>query len=139
MDSHKITQLTAELQAKASAFKQGDEHQRQELLKLATTLVRTFETPAERIARMCYAEIYLFVACRVLIDLDIFRLISHEKAPVTVKHLAEKSGADAVLLGRLLKHICTQGFVKEVGPDEYIANGITETLAYAIPPVRNHA
>ncbi|KAM0712360.1 hypothetical protein Q7P37_011455 [Cladosporium fusiforme] len=129
MEPKTLTQLSNELQQQASNYRQGDEHHRQKLLQLATDLVTAIETPKERIARMCYVEVYLFVTCRILIDLDIFRLISSEKTTSTVDRLAEKSGADPVLLGRLLKHICTQNFVKEVGPDEYLANDITNTLA----------
>lgn len=132
MDSKNLAQLSKQLQEQISTLKPGNEHQRQQLLKVATDIVRAVETPAERIARMCYVEIYLFVTCRILIDLGVFTLISNEGQAVTVARLAEKSGADAVLLGRLLKHVCTQGFVQEVGPDEYTANGITKTLAYVL-------
>jgi hypothetical protein len=79
---------------------------------------------------MCYADIYLFVAVRVLIDLDVFRLIVNaEGGRVKVEKLAQQTGADEVLLGRLLKHVCTQGFVAEVGGDEYAGNGVTGRVA----------
>lgn len=129
MDTAAISQLSHRLQEQVSSYTAGDERQRQKLLATSTELLKTIETPSERIARMCYADIYLFVAARLLIDLDIFRILSNAKTPLTVAQLAQKSGADDVLLGRLLKHVCTQSFVQETGPDEYTANGVTDKVA----------
>lgn len=129
MDPTTITQLSQRLQEQASSYNTGDERQRQKLLATSTELLKAIETPSERIARMCYADIYVFVTSRVLIDLDIFRILSDAKTSLTVAQLAQKSGADDVLLGRLLKHVCAQGFVQETGPDEYVANGITDKIA----------
>lgn len=129
MDPTTISQLSQRLQEQVSGYTAGDERQRQKLLATSAELQRAIETPSERIARMCYADIYLFVAARILIDLDIFRALSNAEDALTVAQLAQKSGADDVLLGRLLKHVCTQGFVQETGPDEYTANGVTEKVA----------
>jgi hypothetical protein len=130
MDPTTISHLTSQLQTQASSLSSSNERQRQQLLATANALVRAIETPSERIARMCYADIYLFVAVRVLIDLDVFRLIAKaDGGSVTVKKLAQQTGADEVLLGRLLKHVCTQGFVREVGGDEYAASGVTKKIA----------
>jgi len=124
-----IAQLSACLQHESSRYKPGDESQRQKLLSTAAELTRAIETPSERLARMCYVEIYLFVTARILIDLDIFRILSDADSSMTVAHLAKKTDSDDVLLGRLLKHVCTQDFVREVGPDEYVANGLTKKIA----------
>ena len=129
MDSEKISQLSARLQQESSDYKPGDERQRQKLLATSAELARATETPSERLARMCYVEIYLFVTARILIDLDIFRILSNASSSMTVKQLAEKTNSDAILLGRLLKHVCTQDFVREVGPDEYVASGLTDKIA----------
>lgn len=129
MDPTTISQLSQRLQEQASSYSAGNERQRQELLATSSQLLRAIETPSERVARMCYADIYLFCVARVLIDLDVFRLIAKADGPVKVEKLAEQTGADPVLLGRLLKHVCTQGFVEERGVDEYGASGITEVVA----------
>lgn len=78
---------------------------------------------------MCYADNFLFIATRVLIELDVFRVVAKAKGPTKVTDLAKETGADELLLARLLKHVCTQGFVEEVGADEYVGSGITEKLA----------
>lgn len=124
-----ISQLSERMHSQAAQYTPGDERQRQKLLATSRELLRAIETPSERIARMCYADIYLFLAARVLIDLDVFRAIVNAGGPVTVTSLAKENGADPVLLGRLLKHVCTQGFVDESGPDEYVASGITRKIA----------
>lgn len=129
MDCNMISQLSARLQRESSSYKPGDESQRQKLLATAAELTRAIETPSERLARMCYVEIFLFVTARILIDLDIFRILLNAGSSMTVAQLAEKTNSDAVLLGRLLKHVCTQDFLREVGPDEYVENGLTENIA----------
>jgi hypothetical protein len=130
MDSTTLSQLSTRLQEQTSSYTLGNEAQRQKLLATTTSLLRAIETPSERIARMCYADNFLFIATRVLIDLDVFRIIAGAKGgSKTVGELAKETGADAVLLARLLKHICTQGFVREVGADEYEGSGVTEKIA----------
>lgn len=129
MDPTTIPHLSQQLQHQASSYTPGDERQRQELLVTTNALLKAVETPSERVARMCYADIYLFVVARVLIDLDVFRLIAKADGSVKVEKLAEQTGADPVLLGRLLKHVCTQGFVEERGVDEYGPSGVTKVIA----------
>jgi hypothetical protein len=130
MDSTTLSQLSTRLQEQTTSYTPGNEAQRQKLLATTTSLLRAIETPSERIARMCYADNFLFIATRVLIDLDVFRIIAGAKGgSKTVGELAKETGADAVLLARLLKHICTQGFVREVGADEYEGSGVTEKIA----------
>jgi hypothetical protein len=124
-----ISQLTSRLQEQVSTYKEGDEQSRQKLLATSSALLRAIETPSERIARMCYADNFLFIATRVLIELDVFRVVAKAKGPTKVTDLAKETGADELLLARLLKHVCTQGFVEEVGADEYVGSGITEKLA----------
>ena len=124
-----IVNLSSQLQEQASTYKEGDEQQRQQLLSISTQLLRAIETPSERIARMCYVDNFLFIATRVLIELDVFRIIAEAKGSTKVADLSEQTGADGMLLARLLKNVCTQGFVEEVGSDEYVASGITERVA----------
>lgn len=131
MDATAISHLSQRLQDQAASYAEssGDERQRQKLLATSHELLKAIESPKERIARMCYADIYLFIATRVLVDLNVFGIIAEANGPVTVTQLGEKTGADPALLARLLKHVCTQGFVEEKGVDEYAASGITREMA----------
>lgn len=124
-----ISQLSQQLQTQASSYTESNERQRQELLATTNALLRALETPSERIARMCYVDIYLFLVTKVLIDLDVFRMIAEAKGSVKVSILAQQTGANEVLLGRILKFVCTQGYVDERGVDEYGASGVTKKIA----------
>ena len=129
MASTSLTDLSSSLQQQISSYTPGDEQQRQKLLALTQDLLQRIETPEERVARMIYVDNYLFAATRVLLDLDIFRILAHSPEPLECSALAEKTGASTELLERLLKFICTQGFVHETGPDTYVANPVTRVVA----------
>lgn len=131
-----LSRLIHKLQIQAFEYQPEDEHRRQQLLATSNEIMKTIESPSERIARMIYSDTFLFIAARILTDLDVFRIISTEKSSATVACLAERTGADASLLARLLKHVCTQNFVHEAGPDEYTANAITNKLAYGCPQIQ---
>ncbi|KAH8807365.1 O-methyltransferase-domain-containing protein [Xylogone sp. PMI_703] len=107
----------------------GNEAERLNFLKFARALVNKFEKPHERIMRMCYHEHALFTATKVLMDLGIFKILSDSTEPIAASKLAHDTGADRALVERLLKHIATEHFVNESGPDTYTANDITRCLA----------
>lgn len=50
------------------------------------------------------------------------------KAPVTGKELAQKTGADHVLLVRLLRYLVAMHAISEAGVDIYLANNTTKNL-----------
>lgn len=124
-----INALVQDLQQQVAAYRPGNEHQRQQLLDVTQQLTRAIETPEERIAKMCYLNNHLFFTTRVLIDLNVFSLLTDAEKPMAVSELATRTEADQTLLERLMKHICTQDFVKETGADEYEANDTTRLLA----------
>jgi len=124
-----LNALVQTLQQQTAVYQTGNEHQRQQLLELAQQLMRAIETPSERIGRMCYLNNHLFFATRVLIDLDVFRILTKAQKPMAVAELATQTGADQILLERLIKHVCTQDYVRETGADEYEANDTTQVLA----------
>lgn len=129
MDAKTISRLSGQMQEQVASYKPGDESHRLKLLATSQELLKAIETPKERIARMCYADIYLFIMTRVLIDLDVFNILAKAGGPVTVEQLGKQTGADPALLARMLKHVCTQGFVDEAGADEYVASGVTKVMA----------
>ena len=126
-----LNNLTREIQENASKLQPGNETQRLSLLHSARTLVNQLEKPHERIMRMVYHEDAVRMATKILIDLGIFKLLARTTEPTTATQLAQDAGADAVLVQRLLKHIATESFVYESGPDTYTANAITRSIASA--------
>jgi demethylsterigmatocystin 6-O-methyltransferase len=129
MDYEKFTQILHQLQSQVPTRDSNEESQRQTVLRTLRKLTHIAETPSERIARMCYPDIYLFTIVRILVDLKIFEFISQANTSVNVDQIAERTTADPVLLSRMLKFVCSQDIVEETGPEEYVANGITDKLA----------
>ena len=122
-----LSHITSEIQQKATELQPGNEQQRLSLLQSARALINELEKPHERIMRMCYHESALFMATKVLVDLGVFKILAETTEPITAAKLAQETGADCALVERLLKHIATEFFVHESGPDTYTANDITRS------------
>ncbi|KUJ13139.1 S-adenosyl-L-methionine-dependent methyltransferase [Mollisia scopiformis] len=121
--------ITGEIQQKSSELRPGNEKQRLSLLQSARALVHELEQPHERIMRMCYHEPAIFMATKVLINLGIFKILAAATEQLTAAKLAQDTGSDKILVERLLKHIATEFFVHESGPDTYTANDLTRCIA----------
>lgn len=65
---------------------------------------------------------------RIANRLEIFRILVKNNVPVTGKELAEKTGADHVLLLRLLRYLVAIHVIGEAGIDCYISNNVTKNL-----------
>ena len=126
-----LTLLTQEIQQKTQDFESvdGNEVLRQDLIGLARSLISQLLTPREKLAHLAYFDFALYPVIRVLVDLGLFRELDAASQPVSVKRLAEESGADEQLLRRLLKHVAVANFVDETSPDTYVANEMTRCLA----------
>ncbi|KAK3714263.1 hypothetical protein LTR37_007849 [Vermiconidia calcicola] len=124
-----LVQLVKDIQQKASSLVPNNEQLRQSLLQSARSLVSQLESPGERIARMTYLEPSIYAAIRVLTDTKIFHILSASDQPMSATQLTAGSSMDVRLLERLLKHVATENYIHERGPDEYTANDITHLLA----------
>ena len=133
MASRTLPELTQDLQRKVVDLQsmEGKEPLRQELLRLARSLVSQLETPRERIARMAYFDVALFPVTRVLVNLGVFKILDEASKSMNATQIAEECNADVRLLERLLKHVAVADFIQESGPDEYSANDVTRCLASA--------
>lgn len=65
---------------------------------------------------------------RIANRLQIFHILVKSDVPVTGKELAQKTGADHVLLLRLLRYLVAIHIIGEAGIDSYIANNVTKNL-----------
>lgn len=110
-----------------------DQTQRQSLLSSARKLVTALETPGHVVARMSWDDPTLSASLRILIDLGIFKHMTADETtvPNEAHKLAELSGADPVLVQRLLKRVASSSppLVEETGPDEYTPNRWTRAFA----------
>ncbi|KAB8272046.1 S-adenosyl-L-methionine-dependent methyltransferase [Aspergillus minisclerotigenes] len=85
------------------------------------SLVHALETPSETVMRCCMAQCTAFAPIEACVYLRIFSLIASSDDPKTVRDLANATGADEHMLGRLLKHLAAMGVVTETGPDEPVS------------------
>ncbi|CAN8101502.1 unnamed protein product [Discula destructiva] len=129
--SHELQAIQASIQALSS---NGDtQTQRRALLDSARSLVAALETPAQVIARLSWEVPTASAALRLLIELGVFKLMlaggGVEKQ--TASELAGQSGADPVLVQRLLKRVAAASppLVDEMGPDVYVPNRYTRAFA----------
>ncbi|EHK20943.1 uncharacterized protein TRIVIDRAFT_24027, partial [Trichoderma virens Gv29-8] len=121
-----------------------NEEQRVRLVKMAQELTFSLQTPMERILQHSWAEPTVFAAIETASQLNIFRLLgtcTETGNPMTVAQLSEKTGADQILLSRLMKHLSAMGIIEEAGPDQYRSNNMSlvlsaEKFAAAFPYMR---
>lgn len=131
--SREIQTVQEDIQNLSRAGDGDDQAQRQALLTSARKLVTALETTGHVVARMSWDEPTMSGSLRILIDLGIFKhmLAGDTTIPKQANELAELSGADPVLLQRLLKRVASSSppLVEETGADEYVPNRWTRAFA----------
>lgn len=125
----------------------------QELKELAQQLSVALESPSETVERLVYYVRNLFPrlfsfagdgwksadlipttqplqasVVRVAMNLNLFSIL-RSNGLMTGQQLAEMTGADHVLLVRILRHLAAMHVIMKVGNDTYSKNDITERLA----------
>ena len=60
--------------------------------------------------------------------LHLFHILVDSNRPVTAKEVAQKAGADHILLLRLLRYLVAMHAIGEAGVDTYIPNNVTKNL-----------
>ncbi|KAF2490471.1 S-adenosyl-L-methionine-dependent methyltransferase [Lophium mytilinum] len=109
------------------------EASRKSLLEAARSLVAELETPGEKLARLGWFEIHRPTALKVGLDLGLFNKMAEDNAsPKSVDQLAKMTGAEARLLGRLLRVMAADRMVEETGPSQYKLNGFSTLLTQEI-------
>ncbi|KAJ5131069.1 O-methyltransferase family 2 [Penicillium bovifimosum] len=106
-----------------------DHKDRSTLLEAARSLVYALETPREAMIRYCWSQATLYAALETGVDLDVFAVLSKDEKPKTATDLAAATGADPVMLARILKHLAAMGVILETGPNEYRRTGISSSLS----------
>ncbi|PYI01803.1 S-adenosyl-L-methionine-dependent methyltransferase [Aspergillus sclerotiicarbonarius CBS 121057] len=124
-----IVPLALEISTLSRAFIAGQVTARKQLLEAVESLLAAVETPREAIGRHCWRSPTAFAAIATAVDLGIFRLLAETKQPKSVHELARTTGADLVLLERIMKHLGAINAVVETENGEYACNGFSHTLA----------
>ncbi|KAI9645579.1 hypothetical protein NHQ30_006321 [Ciborinia camelliae] len=100
---------------------------KQEAVRLSKALTATLEEP-ENVAMELYYSIFLPMSARVAADLNLFEHIANQDGPITVAQLSSLSGAEELLIKRILRPLSEGKFVKEVGEETWEATPITRAM-----------
>ncbi|KAK6207292.1 hypothetical protein LQW54_007250 [Pestalotiopsis sp. IQ-011] len=120
-------ELLAELQQAAEREANGDKHAHLELLKGVQKLQNLVATPTEKMMRIRF-QAYQNVCVRVAQEKGILQALV-AKGHSTARELSEATGADELLIVRIMRLLSIIAIVNEVGPSTYQAN---ETTAFSV-------
>ena len=105
--------------------------QQEEVLRNISTLSRKITATAERPEDVIVSQAFginLNMCIRVCIDLNIFTTLVQKSSPVTARELGEITGAQEVLIIRLMRAVIALNFASELGVSTYIANAVTRAI-----------
>ncbi|KAL4929892.1 S-adenosyl-L-methionine-dependent methyltransferase [Aspergillus undulatus] len=105
----------------------GDGEEAKECLRLSKALTAQLEPPENTVIDMAFSPI-VAVSAQIAVDLNLFENIV-QNGPVTSARLAELSGADEMLIIRILRLLSSVHFVAETAPRTWKASRITRTMA----------
>ncbi|MDI1493141.1 MAG: hypothetical protein OHK93_004928 [Ramalina farinacea] len=130
-----IPALVAQVHDLGEEISAGDSSnaiRKQQLRLAALKLHRALEDPGNIVERICFQT----ATIRVGIDLDLFNVLFKSEKPLTCGELAKTTGADSVLLGRLLRSLEATGafgVIGDPGKEAYVPTTTTET--FTAPPL----
>ncbi|KAK0511298.1 hypothetical protein JMJ35_005871 [Cladonia borealis] len=101
---------------------------RKSLYEAARRVAFALELPGDTIHRISHTSLQTTVA-RIGSDLHLFEILSKQDDSTSTRKLAESTGADEMLLGRILRYLASFGMIEEVGEDQWAASEITKTLS----------
>ncbi|KAF2789979.1 S-adenosyl-L-methionine-dependent methyltransferase [Melanomma pulvis-pyrius CBS 109.77] len=102
---------------------------RHKLISALHDMAYSLETPDETLHR--YGSMNLQAAVvKIGLDLKLFRILAEAENGVaaSIKELSAKTGAEALLLGRLLRYLAAIGAVKQVSGNQFAASHVTKNL-----------
>ncbi|MCJ1405545.1 hypothetical protein MMC11_008773 [Xylographa trunciseda] len=105
----------------------GNGKQRAELRKAVAKLSLVLEEPGDVLERvtMQFLEV---VSIKIGINLGLFEILVKSEKSKSLPELAKETGADPVLLGRILRSLASVGAVEEVGHECYAPTTVSRTM-----------
>ncbi|KAH9904509.1 putative O-methyltransferase [Xylariomycetidae sp. FL2044] len=121
--------ILAKLQDVGTAYAQKQPGAREQLMNLSHALISKLELPSEAIQRMGWAEPARAAHCRIAVDLKLFEYLRDSGTEgLSGGDLAVKSGADAALIARIMKHLAAMNIVGERDDGVYVATPLSDAL-----------
>ncbi|KAI0193852.1 S-adenosyl-L-methionine-dependent methyltransferase [Astrocystis sublimbata] len=122
------TKAAAEFIAAAENVSAGqDDGARKQLLEAAMRATAMLETPIDTIWRVIMSP-HAPAALMALIKAGVIEEIAKSDTPISADQLSQLSGAEKLLIVRLLRPLVALGFVKETSAEEYSPTPITKVL-----------
>ncbi|OTA67095.1 S-adenosyl-L-methionine-dependent methyltransferase [Hypoxylon sp. EC38] len=115
------------IDAVQSVLASKDETARKHMFKAAKQAMAMLETPFEAVWRLIMSP-HAHSALMSLIKAGVIQEIAKTDSPSSADHLAKVTGADRLLLVRLLRPMNAIGVVKEINQEEYAPTAITKAL-----------
>ncbi|KAK0621626.1 hypothetical protein B0T17DRAFT_508960 [Bombardia bombarda] len=113
--------ILAQMQAVVAAWADKKPGTREKLMNLGHALISSLELPSEP-ARAA--------SCRIAAELNLFEYLKESGTEgISASDLSTKTGADHVLIVRIMRHLVAMNMVGENGPEIYIATPLSNTLA----------
>ncbi|KAL4920630.1 S-adenosyl-L-methionine-dependent methyltransferase [Aspergillus aurantiobrunneus] len=123
-----IPGLLDEVASSGKQYLAAEPKARLTLLETARSLVYALETPREAIIRHCWSESTAYAALETAVGLNLFAALGTDDRSKSVAELAQSTGSDPALLGRLMKHLAAMGVITETECDEYCSTGFSKVL-----------
>ncbi|PYH81630.1 S-adenosyl-L-methionine-dependent methyltransferase [Aspergillus uvarum CBS 121591] len=118
--------LLAGLAALRQQVPEDDDLRRQLSHALSQALVAV-ERPLETVHRISFAPLQLTMT-KVAIDLNLFEILVAKDEPMSLAELTQATGADPVLIARILRYLVAFHLLAETGVDRFQATAVTRAL-----------
>ncbi|KAI1392890.1 S-adenosyl-L-methionine-dependent methyltransferase [Hypoxylon trugodes] len=115
------------IEAAKSILASGDEGARKQMFGAAMQAMAMLETPVDTIWRIIMSP-HAPSALMTLIKAGVIQEIAKTDSPSSADHLAKATGAERLLIVRLLRPLNALGVVKEASQEEYAPTAITKAL-----------
>ncbi|PVH93845.1 o-methyltransferas-like protein [Periconia macrospinosa] len=109
--------------------KTDDEFLRRRTIDKLRDLQYALETPEETMQRLIYLGLTT-ASVRIGLDLNIFNKLVDSEHPMKFDELCDATGADPILLGRILRHQSSLGMIDEPAQDTFTASQTTRNISH---------
>ncbi|KAJ5654443.1 hypothetical protein N7490_001446 [Penicillium lividum] len=131
-----VTDLIDRLNATFETLPSLEESERRQLLQACDKLKNQLETPLDIVARLVFSG-HQAIALRLGVDLKLFDAIAAKvgrpDGSVKIDELAEETGAEPLLIMRIMRFLAAMSVIKEVCPGSYTSKPLATALVSSSP------